>query len=89
MDDVGLMTVVDARENLLHENGTVALAEFATLQNLIEELTALADPKLSEKVRVSKGCHRKRRLRYLLCNKVVTFFIFKELVHFDDVGVVL
>ena len=89
MDDVGLMTVVDARENLLHENGSVALAELSTLQDLVEELTALADPKLSEKVRVSKGCHRERRVGYLLCNKVVTFFIFKELVHFDDVGVVL
>ena len=43
MDDVGLMTVVDARENLLHENGTVALSEFTALKDLIEELTALAN----------------------------------------------
>ena len=43
MDDVGLMTVVDARENLLHENGTVAFCEFAALEDLIEELTALAN----------------------------------------------
>ena len=62
MDDVGLMAIVDAGKDLLHENGTVTLAEFTTLQNLIEELTALADPKLSEKVRVSKGCHRERRV---------------------------
>ena len=43
MDDVGLMTVVDARENLLHENGTVALSEFTALKDLIEEFTALAN----------------------------------------------
>ena len=62
MDNVGLVAIVDAGKDLLHENGTVALAEFSTLQNLIEELTAFADPKLSEKVRVSKGCHRERRV---------------------------
>ena len=89
MDNVGLMAIVDAGEDLLHENGTVTFAKFATLQNLIEELTTLADPKISEKLRVSKGCHQYLRLGYLLCNKVVAFFIFKELVHFDDVWVVL
>ena len=89
MDNVGLMAIVDAGEDLLHENGTVTFAEFATLQNLIEELTTLADSERSEKVRVSQGCHGERRLGYLLCNKVVAFLIFKELVHFDDVGVVL
>ena len=43
MDNVGLMAIVDAGEDLLHENGTVTFAKFATLQNLIEELTTLAD----------------------------------------------
>ena len=52
MDDVVLVAVVNAGEDLLHKNGTVTFTEFATLQNLIEELTTLADPKISEKVRV-------------------------------------
>ena len=45
MHNVSLVAVVDAGEDLFHEDGTVALAELATLQNLIEELTTLADPK--------------------------------------------
>jgi len=48
MHNVGLMAVVDAREDLFHEDGAVTLAEFATLQDFIEELTTLAD--LSHKV---------------------------------------
>ena len=43
MDNIGLMTVVDAREHLLHEDGTVALSELAALKDLIEELTTLAN----------------------------------------------
>ena len=62
MDDIVLMAVVDARKNLLHENSGVTLSELSTLENFVEELTALADPKLSEKVRVSKGCHRELRV---------------------------
>ena len=44
MDDVILVAVVDAREHLLHEHSGVLLAEFAALENLVEKLTALADP---------------------------------------------
>ena len=43
MDNIGLMTIVDAREYLLHEDGTVALSELAALKDLIEELTTLAN----------------------------------------------
>ena len=43
MDDVGLVAVVDARENLLHKDSSVTLAELSALQDLIEELTTLAD----------------------------------------------
>ena len=43
MHDVVLVAVVDARENLLHQNGSVPLSEFATLQDLIEKLTSFAD----------------------------------------------
>jgi len=48
MDDVGLMAVVDARENLLHKDSSVALAELSALEDFIEELSALAD--FSDKV---------------------------------------
>lgn len=41
--DVPLVAVVDAGEDLFHENGTVTLAKFAALEDLIEELAALAD----------------------------------------------
>ena len=61
------MTVVDAGEDLLHEDSAVALTEFATLQNLVEELATLAN----------------------LSDQVVPLLVFEELVHFDDVGVVL
>ena len=44
VNDVVLMAVVDARENLLHQNSTISFGEFATLQNFIEELTTFADP---------------------------------------------
>ena len=44
MDDVSLMAVVDARENLLHQNGCVALAELSTLKDLVEQFATLADP---------------------------------------------
>lgn len=37
------MAVVDAGEDLLHEDGAIALAEFAALKNLVEELAALAN----------------------------------------------
>ena len=37
------MTVVDAGEDLLHEDSAVALTEFATLQNLVKELATLAN----------------------------------------------
>ena len=67
VDDVGLVAVVDAGEHLLHEDGTVSLAELATLQDLVEELSALAD----------------------LGDEVVALFIFEELVHLDDIWMVL
>jgi len=37
------MTVVDAGEHLLHEDGTVSFRKFAALQDLIEKLTSFAD----------------------------------------------
>lgn len=48
MNDVGLMAIVDARKDLLHENGAITLAEFTSLKDFVEEFTTLAD--LSDKV---------------------------------------
>ena len=43
MNNVVLMAVVDALENLLHEDSTVTLRELASLENLVEQLSSLAD----------------------------------------------
>ena len=43
MYDVVKVAVVDATENLLNQNGSVLLSEFATSQNLFEQLSSLAD----------------------------------------------
>ena len=67
MNDISLMAVVDAGEDLLHEDGAVSLAELATLENLVEELATLAD----------------------LSDEIVTLLILEELVHLDDVGMIL
>ena len=45
MNDVVLVAVINARKNLLHQNGAVSFGELATLQNFIEEFTSLADSK--------------------------------------------
>ena len=43
VDDVILMAVVDAGEDLFHQDGAISFAEFAALQDFIEELTSFAD----------------------------------------------
>ena len=43
VNNVSLMAVVDAGENLLHENCAISLSEFTTLKDFIEEFTTLAD----------------------------------------------
>ena len=43
MHDVGLVAVVDAREDLLHENCCVTFCKFASVEDLVEEFTTLAD----------------------------------------------
>ncbi len=45
VDNVVLVAVVDALEHLLHEDSTVTLREFTSLEDLVEELTSLADSK--------------------------------------------
>ena len=67
MHDVCLVAVVDAGEDLFHENSSIALAEFTTLQNLVEEFTTLAD----------------------LGDQVIALLVLEELVHFDDIRVIL
>ena len=46
MDNVGLMAIVDARKDLLHEDSGISLAELAALKNFVEKLATLADSKL-------------------------------------------
>ena len=67
MHDVGLVAVVDAGEDLLHEDSSIALAELTTLEDLVEELTTLAD----------------------LGDQVIALLVLEELVHLDDVRVIL
>ena len=43
MNDVVLVTVVDALEDLLHKDSGVALSEFSSLEDLVEEFSSLAD----------------------------------------------
>ena len=50
MHDVVLMAVVDAGENLLHEDGGITLAEFSAVKDLVEELTTLANSTFRQKV---------------------------------------
>ena len=45
MDNVGLMAIVDARKDLLHEDSGISLAELAALKNFVEKLATLANPK--------------------------------------------
>lgn len=66
MDDIGLMAIVDAGKDLLHEDCTITLSEFATLENFIKKFATLAD----------------------FCHEIVALFIFKELVHLDDIWVI-
>jgi hypothetical protein len=42
MNDMVLVTVVDAREHLFHENSCIFLSELASSDDLIEELTTFA-----------------------------------------------
>ena len=67
MHDVGLVAVVDAGEDLFHENSSIAFAELTTLEDLVEELATLAD----------------------LGHQVIALLILEELVHLDDVRVIL
>ena len=67
MHDVGLVAVVDAGEDLFHEDSSIAFAELTTLEDLIEELTTFAD----------------------LSDQIIALFILEELVHLDDVRVIL
>ena len=44
MDDVLGVAVVDAGENLLHEDSGVTLSELSSGKDLVEKLSTLADP---------------------------------------------
>jgi hypothetical protein len=76
VDDVLFVAVVDTREDLLHEDGSIFLSELASCDDFIEEFSSFADP------RESIG-------KCLLGHNVVTLLILEEFVHFHDVRVVL
>jgi hypothetical protein len=40
------VTIVDALKNLFHENGSIFLSEFSSGNDLVEQLSALANSKL-------------------------------------------
>ena len=67
MHNVSLVAVVDAGEDLFHEDCAVTLAELAALEDFVEELATLAD----------------------LSDEVVALLVLEELVHFDNVWVIL
>ena len=67
VDDIVLMAVVDALENLLHKDSTITLGELSSLEDLIEQFSSLAD----------------------FCDEVVSFLILEELVHLDDIWMIL
>ncbi len=96
MHDVGLVAVVDAGEDLLDEDGGVALSKLATLEDLVEKLTSLADPakdnqKLTTNTLQSNElvCTKSKTVNDLLGNEIVALLVFEELVHLDDVRVIL
>jgi hypothetical protein len=66
VDNVVLVAVVDAGEDLLDEDGGVSLCELASCDDLVEQLSALAN----------------------VSDDVVALLILKELVHFEDIGMV-
>ena len=66
MHDMVVMAIVDARQNLLHEQRSILFCELASSNDLVEELSTLAD----------------------VCDDVVSLFVFKELVHLEDIGVI-
>ena len=81
MHYIGRVAVVDARQDQLHEHGGLTLREVSPLGNLVEQLSTLAH---------SEHRPRLRNLtRDLLSDDVEPFLVFKELVHFDDVRVIL
>ena len=67
VNDVIFVAVINARQNLFHENGRVLLRKLASRDDLIEELTTLAD----------------------FSDQVIALLIFEELVHLDNVRVIL
>jgi hypothetical protein len=46
MYNMVLVAIVDTSKNLLHENGSILLSELSSSNDLIEEFSSLADPKV-------------------------------------------
>ena len=43
MNDVVLVAIVDALKNLFHQNSSVTLREFTSLENFVEQFSSLAN----------------------------------------------
>ena len=71
-----LVAIVNATKYLFQENGSVFLSELASGDDLVEELSSLANPTPLDP-------------RHLLSHYVVALLVFEELVHPHDVRVVL
>jgi hypothetical protein len=99
MYDVVRVAIVDALEDLLHENRGIFLGEFASCDDLVKELSTLAYPNKSVKIYYEEKClsaaadsiksARPCRHYGLLCDNVVALLVLEELVHLHDVGVIL
>ena len=79
MDNVVAVAVIDTLENLLHQDCSVFLSELSSRDNLIKELSTFTDPINSLVIMIG----------HLLCNNVVSLFVLEELIHLDNVWMVL
>ena len=79
MDNVVAVAVIDTLENLLHQDRSVFLSELSSRDNLIKELSTFTDPINSLVIMIG----------HLLCNNVVSLFVLEELIHLDNVWMVL
>ena len=67
MNDIIFVAIINAREHLFDEHGSILFSELTSGHDLVEQLTTLAD----------------------ISDDVVPLLVLEELVHLDDVGVVL
>lgn len=100
MNDVVGVAVVHALQHLLHEDRGVLLGELSSGDDLVEELSTLANP--NQELNIIEQCLPQpkagrrpikskgpQRAGHLLSHDVVALLVLEELVHLHDVGVIL